>query len=85
MKAGVRNSHHHSTAGAGTWEKGNNKTKNSILKIVNAVAKLEEENLETFASSPLAIPCHGGSRGQTPCRGSREAIWEGRAGCHRAG
>lgn len=32
MKAEVRNSHHHFTAEAGTLEKGNNRTKNRILK-----------------------------------------------------
>lgn len=74
MKAGVRNSHHHLTAGAGTLEKGKNKTENSILKIVSTVVKLEKQNLETFASSPLALPCHRGSCVQTLLRESQEAI-----------
>lgn len=72
MKAGVRNSHHHSTAGAGTLGKGNNKTENSILKIAHAVVKLEKENLETFASSPPATE-EGACR---CCAGDAEEVFE---------
>lgn len=56
MKAGARNLHHHSTAGAGTLEKGNNKTKNSILKIVSTVVKMKRRTWRLLPVLPLPFP-----------------------------